>query len=87
MEFYKYYTSLIYYTVSTPAETHTTKIHHVQSFVQIYSSSQQMKHDNMTLNSEININILIGQSEDYPNNKYERGKASLIIGMIFIKKL
>lgn len=45
-----------------------------------------MKHDNMTLNSEININILIGQSEDYPNNKYERGKASLIIGMIFIKK-
>lgn len=46
-----------------------------------------MKHDNMTLNSVININILIGQSEDYPNNKYERGKASLIIGMIFIKKL
>lgn len=38
------------------------------SFIQIYSSLQQMKCDNMTQNSEININILIGQSEDHPNN-------------------
>lgn len=46
------------------------------SFIQIYSSSQQMKHDNMTLSSEININILIGQSSFRSSKQqYERGMA------------